>query len=48
MPFATMTAIVTAPINELVPDLENLDRLIEGPIAISGKLSRNDVRRQYR
>ena len=48
MPFATMTAIITAPINELGPDVENLDRLIEGPIAISAKLSRNDVRRQYR
>lgn len=31
-------------INELMPDLEELDRLIESPSAINGKLSRDDVR----
>ena len=31
-------------INELMPDLEELDRLIESPTAINGKLSLDDVR----
>jgi glutaredoxin 2 len=31
-------------IKELMPDLEELDRLIETPSAINGKLSRDDVR----
>ena len=31
-------------IKELMPDLEELDRLIETPWAINGKLSRDDVR----
>jgi glutaredoxin 2 len=31
-------------INELAPDLEELDRLVESPSAINGKLSRDDVR----
>ena len=31
-------------IKELMPDLEELDRLIETPSAINGKLSRDDIR----
>ena len=31
-------------IQELMPDLEELDRLIEMPTAINGKLSRDDIR----
>jgi glutaredoxin 2 len=31
-------------IKELMPDLEKLDRLIEAPWAINGKLSRDDIR----
>jgi glutaredoxin 2 len=31
-------------IKELMPDLEELDRLIEMPTAINGKLSRDDIR----
>jgi glutaredoxin 2 len=31
-------------IKELMPDLEELDRLIETPLAINGKLSRDDIR----
>ena len=31
-------------VDELMPDLEELDRLIESPSAINGKLSRDDIR----
>ena len=31
-------------IKELMPDLEELDRLMETPSAINGKLSRDDIR----
>ncbi len=31
-------------INELMPDLEELDRLIESPLAVNGKLSLDDIR----
>ena len=31
-------------VNQLMPDLEELDRLIESPLAINGKLSPDDIR----
>jgi glutaredoxin 2 len=42
--FVELRANTRRHINELMPDLEELDRLIESPAAINGKLSRDDVR----
>jgi glutaredoxin 2 len=42
--FVALRAKTRHYIQELVPDLEELDRLIEMPTAINGKLSRDDIR----
>jgi glutaredoxin 2 len=42
--FVELRANTRAYLRELAPDLEQLDRLIEGPTAINGKLSRDDIR----
>jgi glutaredoxin 2 len=42
--FVELRAKTRRYIDELMPDLEQLDRLIEGPTAVSGKLSVDDVR----
>jgi len=42
--FVELRANTRHHIDELMPDLEELDRLIEGPTAINGKLSLDDVR----
>ncbi len=42
--FVELRANTRRYIDELMPDLEELDRLIESPSAINGKLSRGDIR----
>ena len=42
--FVELRANTRHHINELMPDLEDLDRLIESPTAINGTLSLDDVR----
>ena len=42
--FVELRANTRRYIKELMPDLEELDRLIETPSAINGKLSRDDIR----
>lgn len=42
--FVELRANTRHHINQLMPDLEELDRLIESPSAINGKLSLDDVR----
>jgi glutaredoxin 2 len=42
--FVELRANTRRHMNELMPDLEELDRLIESPSAINGKLSLDDVR----
>ena len=42
--FVELRANTRRYIKELMPDLEELDRLIESPSAINGKLSRDDIR----
>ena len=42
--FVELRANTRQYIKELMPDLEELDRLIETPSAINGKLSRDDIR----
>jgi glutaredoxin 2 len=42
--FVELRANTRAYLKELMPDLELLDRLIESPTAVNGKLSRDDVR----
>jgi glutaredoxin 2 len=42
--FIALRANTRHHINELAPDLEELDRLVESPSAINGELSRDDVR----
>ena len=42
--FVELRANTRRHIDELMPDLEELDRLIESPSAINGKLSRDDIR----
>ncbi len=42
--FVELRANTRQHINELMPDLEDLDRLIESPTAINGTLSLDDVR----
>src|ERR1700722_13968113 len=42
--FVELRADTRRHINALMPDLEELDRLIESPSAINGKLSRDDIR----
>ena len=42
--FIELRANTRAYLKELMPDLEQLDRLIESPTAVNGKLSRDDVR----
>ena len=42
--FVELRANTRRYIDELMPDLEEFDRLIESPSAINGKLSRDDIR----
>ncbi|MGD0025285.1 MAG: glutaredoxin 2 [Xanthobacteraceae bacterium] len=42
--FVELRANTRRYINELMPDLEELDRLIESPLAVNGKLSLDDIR----
>lgn len=42
--FVELRANTRVYLKELMPDLEQLDRLIESPTAVNGKLSRDDVR----
>jgi glutaredoxin 2 len=42
--FVELRANTRAYLRELMPDLEELDRLVESPIAVNGKLSRDDIR----
>jgi glutaredoxin 2 len=42
--FVELRANTRAYLGELAPDLEQLDRLIESPTALNGKLSRDDIR----
>jgi glutaredoxin 2 len=42
--FIELRANTRAYLNELMPDLEELDRLIECPTAVNGNLSRDDIR----
>jgi glutaredoxin 2 len=42
--FVELRANTRAYLRELAPDLEQLDRLIESPTALNGKLSRDDIR----
>jgi glutaredoxin 2 len=42
--FVELRANTRAYLSELAPDLEQLDRLIESPTALNGKLSRDDIR----
>ena len=42
--FVELRANTRRYIDELMPDLEELDRLIESPSAINSKLSRDDIR----
>jgi glutaredoxin 2 len=42
--FVELRANTRHHIDELMPDLEELDRLIESPLAINGKLSLDDIR----
>ncbi len=42
--FVELRANTRHHINELTPDLEELDRLIESPLAVNGKLSLDDIR----
>lgn len=42
--FVELRANTRHHINELMPDLEELDRLIESPLAINGNLSLDDIR----
>lgn len=42
--FVELRAHTRAYLDELMPDLEELDRLIESPSAVNGKLSRDDIR----
>jgi glutaredoxin 2 len=42
--FVELRANTRAYLKELMPDLEQLDRLIESPTSVNGKLSRDDVR----
>lgn len=42
--FVELRANTRHHINELMPDLEELDRLVESPWAINGKLSLDDIR----
>jgi glutaredoxin 2 len=42
--FVELRVNTRAYLRELAPDLEQLDRLIESPTALNGKLSRDDIR----
>jgi glutaredoxin 2 len=42
--FVELRANTRHHISALMPDLEELDRLIEGPLAVNGKLSLDDIR----
>ena len=42
--FVELRANTRVYVKELMPDLEELDRLIESPTAVNGKLSRDDIR----
>jgi glutaredoxin 2 len=42
--FVELRANTRHHINKLMPDLEELDRLIESPLAVNGKLSFDDIR----
>jgi glutaredoxin 2 len=42
--FGELRANTRAYLKELMPDLEQLDRLIESPTAVNGKVSRDDIR----
>ena len=42
--FVELRANTRAYLRELMPDLEELDRLVESPTAVNGNLSRDDVR----
>ena len=42
--FVELRANIRHHIEELMPDLEELDRLIESPLAVNGKLSLDDIR----
>jgi glutaredoxin 2 len=42
--FVELRANTRHHINELMPDLEELDRLIESPLAVNGRLSLDDIR----
>ena len=42
--FVELRANTRHHIEELMPDLEELDRLIESPLAVNGKLSLDDIR----
>ncbi len=42
--FVELRANTRHHIDELMPDLEELDRLIESPLAVNGKLSLDDIR----
>jgi glutaredoxin 2 len=42
--FVELRANTRTYLKELTPDLEQLDRLIESPAAVNGKLSRDDIR----
>jgi glutaredoxin 2 len=42
--FVELRANTRRHINELMPDLEELDRLIESPLAVNSKLSLDDIR----
>ncbi len=42
--FVELRANTRQHINELMPDLEELDRLVESPLAVNGRLSLDDIR----
>ena len=42
--FVELRAKTREQIDALMPDLEELDRLIESPMAVNGKLSLDDIR----
>jgi glutaredoxin 2 len=42
--FVELRANTRHHVNKLMPDLEELDRLIESPLAVNGKLSLDDIR----
>ncbi len=42
--FVELRANTRRHVDALMPDLEALDRLIESPLAVNGKLSRDDIR----